>query len=477
MTRLLKIPVVFLAYILGLFASDDWKETFFNCFIFEKNPQWKVDVLKIFNGDYNEIENESGNPFFCCGETSNEPGVPPTPSDQGQFKSSCTLHSIGKCIVSYLDRNGLDADQDEIIQNLEKKMGTQRMWPTSCNNKDIKIQAKKKNGNDEEIELTLTLLVDKMKFDELQTMEIPNTTDSEFVLCTSQLSKNDNHSVYIKEKAAKSTTLSCINSWGSHISYPTLVAKSCSSIYAVEIKKKNEYSARLDQNADGMQENQQFEDKNMEKEKPAIKNVFEVHENVQSTVAEVLASITVSKNKYDYYQKELKGKIVSDWQESAESNVFLGVRTDKYKEFLGNIQVSTGIDEKTMKAFENMEFTEGSMNNNVKIFTCNNTKSNLTKTYGKYGMYVALKHDQTIDIAYSMYTYEAAFAGSFSTDPKKSRETVKKIGPLTSGVREVLTGEMMDLGQNWVTTQALENFVQHGTIKAVKFIEDIKIET
>ena len=379
-----KNVVISFAHILAIFAPDELKGMFFSSFIFKERPEVKVQILKIFNASYEEIEYESGKPFFCCGETSYEPGVPPTPSYQGS-KDSYTLHSVGKCIVAWLDRNGFDADQDEIIQHLEKELGINRMWPTYCNQIEVKTQAKKKEDCNEEIELTLKLSVNKIKFDDFKATEIPNTR--EYILCTSQLSHNDNHSVYIEQKDANSLTLKCINSWGSNESNPILKVNRCNQFYALEIKNKND--AAKDSQAE--KRCQYDPDQSKENSIVTMKDVPGKQESVKSQITKVLSEITVSKVKYDSFETELKEQTVSNWEESSESMFFLGVRNDSYMKFLRNFQKSNDMDEKTMKAFENMEFLDDSMSTNVHTFTCKATESKQTKTTGKYGMYVAVK--------------------------------------------------------------------------------------
>ena len=43
------------------------------------------------------------------------PGVPPSPSDQG-MSVTCTIHALAKCVVSAMDKKGIDVDQDEAIK-------------------------------------------------------------------------------------------------------------------------------------------------------------------------------------------------------------------------------------------------------------------------------------------------------------------------------------------------------------------------
>jgi len=461
-----KLVVFSIAYILAILAPDELKGMFFSFFIFKERPEVQVEILKIFNSSYEKIEYESGKPFFCCGETSYEPGVPPTPSYQGS-KDSCTLHSVGKCIVSWLDRNGFDADQDEIIQHLEKDLGINRMWPSACNQIEVKIQAQKKEDCNEEIELTLKLCVKKIKFDEFKATKIPNAR--EYILCTSQLSHNDNHPVYIELKDANSLTLNCINSWGPNKSNPKLKVNRCNQFYAIEITNKNDAATIKNETPKDNQTEKRCQWDLDQSKDSIVKDVPGKQDCVKSQISKVLSEITVSKVKYDSYERELKEQTVSNWEESSEATFFLGVRNDSFMKFLRNFQKSNDMDEKTLKAFENMEFLDDSMSTNVLTFTCNATESNETKTTGKYGMYVEVKQEHKIDVAYTMFTFTANFAGS-SLMEATCKDTAENPGLLTSSTCKVPTGETTDLGQNWILKKALENFVRHGTIKTIKYV-------
>ena len=70
-----------------------------------------------------------------------------------------------------------------------------------------------------------------------------------------------------------------------------------------------------------------------------------------------------------------------------------------------------------------------------------------------------------------MFTFTADFSGSSSMEAT-CKDTVGNPGLLTSSTCKVPTGETIDLGQNWIIKKALENFVRHGTIKAIKYVED-----
>jgi len=196
----------------------------------------------------------------------------------------------------------------------------------------------------------------------------------------------------------------------------------------------------------------------------------------KQSVKDILGCIKVSRTKYDIYEKELRNHMVSDWNEIAESNIFSGIRVSKYKQFLDNFQQATEIDNKTRKSFESLEFMEG-YNRCLKTFTCNGKN-----TSRKYGMYIALKTEkETIDVAYSMYTYTAEFlkispARRISDVGQKEgiyrfiTPTVKDV-PIKEMNHESKTAYLEDLAQNWLMTKALTNFARHGTIQEVSFID------
>ena len=82
------------------------------------HPILKSFAIKIFNPKYSQIQDSSGTPFFCqCCENHDEPGVQPTPSDQGCLET-CTVHATSKAIVSFLDKKNIDGDQDKVANGL-----------------------------------------------------------------------------------------------------------------------------------------------------------------------------------------------------------------------------------------------------------------------------------------------------------------------------------------------------------------------
>ena len=97
--------------------------------IFNDQPLFKTIALKLFNHDYSKLKDSFEKPFCCkCGELS-APGVPPTPSDQGQTES-CTLHAISKAMVSFMDKKKIDVKQDEVENVLLACLGTSdKQWP------------------------------------------------------------------------------------------------------------------------------------------------------------------------------------------------------------------------------------------------------------------------------------------------------------------------------------------------------------
>ena len=91
----------------------------------------------------------------------------------------------------------------------------------------------------------------------------------------------------------------------------------------------------------------------------------------------------------------------------------------------------------------------------------------------------------TIDVAYSMYTYNAEFllrsTMKTTSDKKQKTGLFRLINPLVEDVhmkklvdrgRFSRMTDLEDLAQNWLITKALTNFVQDGTIPKVTFIEE-----
>ena len=66
-------------------------------------------------------------------------GSAPKPSDQQQ-KQSCYAHAVGKALVEFIDCHGLDCDQDTIIEDLEKIVGTGRQRYEAFNNKTLTVR-------------------------------------------------------------------------------------------------------------------------------------------------------------------------------------------------------------------------------------------------------------------------------------------------------------------------------------------------
>jgi hypothetical protein len=98
----------------------------------------KSFATKIFNPKYSQIQDSSGTAFFCqCGENHDEPGVQPTPIDQG-CSETCTVHATSKAIVSFLDNKNIDVDQEKDANGLIECIGTtRRQWPSVFDGKVI----------------------------------------------------------------------------------------------------------------------------------------------------------------------------------------------------------------------------------------------------------------------------------------------------------------------------------------------------
>ena len=117
------------------------KRTILSFPVFNDRPLLKTLLLKLFNPDYSEVKEISGEPFCCkCGEQHNAPGARPIPSNQGKSRT-CTLHAISKAVVSYLDKKNVDVKQEDVLDALLTSIGTtSALWPTSFDGTVIKIQ-------------------------------------------------------------------------------------------------------------------------------------------------------------------------------------------------------------------------------------------------------------------------------------------------------------------------------------------------
>ena len=121
-----------------------------------------------------------------------------------------------------------------------------------------------------------------------------------------------------------------------------------------------------------------------------------------------------------------------------------------------------------------------------KVGSCVETITNRRKTEKVY--FIRLNNaivlfilQETIDVAYSMYTYTAEFlkispARRISGVGQKEgiyrfiTPTVKDV-PIKEINHESKTAYLEDLAQNWLMTKALTNFARHGTIQEVSFID------
>jgi hypothetical protein len=148
-------------------------------------PLFKTIALKLFNHDYSE------------------------PSDQG-LSESCTLHAISKAVVSFMDKKMIDVKQDWVETVLLACIGSSdRQWPSTFNEKEIEIEGTIPNESNRKVNMKIKLSINCV----VTTNQIPNEK-FEYILCTSYLSPEDFHSVYIEKKVEETGLLHCINSWG-----------------------------------------------------------------------------------------------------------------------------------------------------------------------------------------------------------------------------------------------------------------------
>ena len=176
-------------------TSDETKRKVISVQVFGYLPFLKNIALKLLNSEYKEVKEVFGNPLCCkCGDQPVAPGVSPIPSDQGNL-DNCTLHAIAKGIVSFLDKKNIDVKQDEVEKDLLTCIGkTKRLWPSSFQKKELKIHGVDKTSGGG-IDNDLQLIVDQVA----STNQIPSEKN-EYVLCTSYLSPNDMHTLYIEKK-------------------------------------------------------------------------------------------------------------------------------------------------------------------------------------------------------------------------------------------------------------------------------------
>ena len=165
--------------------SDEFKRIILQHPIFTHYPILKSFAIKIFNPKYSQIQESSGVPFFCqCGDNHEEPGVRPTPSDQG-CSETCIVHAAAKSIVSLLDKKNIDVDQETVANGLIECIGTtRRQWPSVFDGKVIQIQGSQANEEETSLEMKIKLHVDEV----VSTNRIPNER-CEYILCTTYLSK------------------------------------------------------------------------------------------------------------------------------------------------------------------------------------------------------------------------------------------------------------------------------------------------
>ena len=158
------------------------------------------------------------------------------------------MHAIAKAVVSYLDKNEMDSNQDKIETILQNCIGsTKRTWPTVFNNKIIKVEGEDKRFRAVfEIELKFTI-------EEVTTKLVNLEKGEEYVFCTTQLSRNDLHSVYIDGVDEKTGMLKCINSWGRDEPTPKiqLIQDKDNKIFKIGITKLNSMEKKsIDQETD-----------------------------------------------------------------------------------------------------------------------------------------------------------------------------------------------------------------------------------
>ena len=255
----------------------------------------------LLNPEYTEVKESSGKLFHCqCGNQPHVPGVKPTPNDQGNSET-CTLHTMAKAVVSHLDKRSVDVNQEDIEKTLFGCIGTpKRLWPSSFNDKEIKIKGKMTKNiygssfNWWDLSVNMRLSVCQVA----TTNQIPNH-DAEYVLCTSYLSQNDLRTVYIEKKDEQNGMLHCINSWGSVKPYPLILLGALKDpmIFKIEFKHLNEEEILRD-----IKPNTNLEEMKINKRRSCPVKIFEQFERsmMQST-----SHYTGTLQKVDYNRNTL----------------------------------------------------------------------------------------------------------------------------------------------------------------------------
>jgi hypothetical protein len=169
------------------------------------------------------------------------------------------------------------------------------------------------------------------------------------------------------------------------------------------------------------------------------------------------------------------------------------VQLANYKQFLDIFEEVTGVDKTIRRDLETMTFT-GMLSHKVKTFTCEAEETDVdgsctpapaqrdtgSRTNGKYGMYMAVKHpdEEKIDVAYAMFNFDGVFvtANPFLERLKHTRvdDLVNlELGNYKPTFRK---GDIDDLASNFITTKALQAFAQSGYIRKVTFIEESSVK-
>ena len=117
---------------------------------------------------------------------------------------------MSKAIVSLLDKKNINVDQEKVANGLIECIGTtRRQWPSVWDGKVIQVQGSQAIEEEASLDMKIKLHVDQV----VSTNQIPNER-CEYILCTTYLSKNDRHSLYIEKKDNSTGILYCVNSWG-----------------------------------------------------------------------------------------------------------------------------------------------------------------------------------------------------------------------------------------------------------------------
>jgi len=206
----------------------------------------------------------------------------------------------------------------------------------------------------------------------------------------------------------------------------------------------------------------------------------------------LLGNIVVSRKAQQQYLEKLKENEIENWSETSQCKVIHGIDPKFFEEkFLGKdgmFQRASGVDDETMASFE-IVVGAGGMSDQMKTFKTKPKKSG-NSIGGKYGMYAAFRRSDgsnVIDVAYTVYNFDADLMGTGEMKKKwmemdGNRRNERKVdgdgdevtdtGENDSLITRLKVGDVAALTENFIVSKALTAFAQSNVIKKVKWVED-----